>query len=182
MATIVWNACKMSSTTFGICYISFILFRSIIYYSWAYLLGTFSRVLDSPVVGFHWLNLYLFHNLMFIGALLITSWNMTHRLFDIVFPTTVAITDPFLNQYDCLIDGLSPQNKDLVRAAAFMELSVLACQRPEKRVELFNYVKNDIKESAWYRIMSECTVVIQELEASIDVEYNGPKPGKRWVY
>ncbi|KAI8890188.1 hypothetical protein K501DRAFT_319881 [Backusella circina FSU 941] len=176
IATIVSDALRLSAKTFGICYILFVFTKSIIYYSFAYLFGTFSRVLDSPVVGFHWLNLYLFYHLIFGGALTLSAWNITHRLFDVIFPNTVAITDPFANQYDCLIDGLSPTNKDLVRCSAFSELAVLACQRPEKRVELFNYVKNDIKESAWYRIMSECILVIQELETGINAEYNGPKP------
>jgi flagellar motor switch protein FliM len=89
----------------------------------------------------------------------------------------VPVTDDYANQFDCLIDGLSDP-KDNAKIAAFSELVLLTCKRPDKRAELFRTTGKDLKESAWYRIMTQCLNVINELKTKIDIEYNGVQAGK----
>lgn len=89
----------------------------------------------------------------------------------------MPVTDDYGNQFDCLIDGLADQ-KDNAKIAAFSELALLTCKRPDKRAELFLTTGKDLKESAWYRIMTQCFHVINDLKTKIDIEYNGVQPGK----
>lgn len=44
------------------------------------------RMLDTPVIGFSWLNLRLFLRLIIGGSLTASSWEMLDRIFDVLIP------------------------------------------------------------------------------------------------
>ncbi len=88
------------------------------------------------------------------------------------------MTDPYQNQFECLVEGLSEQKRDYLKVAAFSELALLANKRPDKRVQLFNTVGRELQDSAWYKVMTECFKMINEFRGKIDVEYNGTQKGK----
>lgn len=88
------------------------------------------------------------------------------------------MTDPYQNQFECLIEGLAEKERDYIKVAAFSELALLSTKRPEKRVQLFNTVGRELQDSAWYKIMSQCFNTINEFRTKMDIEYNGIQPGK----
>lgn len=91
-------------------------------------------------------------------------------------------TDPFSNQFDLLIEGLSEKENDHIKVAAFSELATLSNKRPEKRKELFDKVGNELRENAWHKVMTQCLLVIDDIRTKIDIEYNGVQPGKlKWI-
>lgn len=45
------------------------------------------RVLDSPIVGFRWIDLHLFLRLIVAGTLTMCIFNVTNRLFDAIYST-----------------------------------------------------------------------------------------------
>lgn len=85
-------------------------------------------------------------------------------------------TDIYANQFECLIQGLSDKEHDVIRVAAFSELAILSNKRPEKRKALFHAVGNEVHENAWYKIMTQCLLVIDDMHTKIDIEYNGVQP------
>ncbi|KAI8049991.1 nucleoporin protein Ndc1-Nup [Thamnidium elegans] len=158
--------------TFGL----FIFCNGSIYYFVARIFGSYYRVLDSPIVGFRWSNIHLFLRLFVAGILTITTFNLANRIYDVAYSYTLPYTDPYANQFECLLQGLSEKENDNIKAAAFSELALLSTKRPDKRKELFNIVVNELQESYWYKIMTQCLLVMEDLCTKIDIEYNGVRP------
>ncbi|KAI9482957.1 MAG: nucleoporin protein Ndc1-Nup [Benjaminiella poitrasii] len=175
VVSIICNSMKRAVYSFRNTYVLFIFCNGSIYYHAARFFGFYNKVLDSPVVGFRWIDLHLFFRLIMAGTVTMCTYNTANRLYDAVYAITFPVTDSYSNQFDCLVNGLS-ESKPNAQAAAFSELAVLACKYPEKRVELFRSNGKDLKDNAWYKIMTECVKVINELRDKIDVEYNGVKP------
>ena len=46
---------------------------------------TFSRVLDTPIVGFSWLGLHLFLRLIVAGTATMCTYNIANRIYDAVY-------------------------------------------------------------------------------------------------
>ncbi|KAI7907686.1 nucleoporin protein Ndc1-Nup [Cokeromyces recurvatus] len=175
IASILYNSAKRAIYSFRNTYVTFIICNGSIYYYAARFFGFYNKVLDSPIVGFRWIDLHLFLRLIMAGTVTMCVFKTANRLYDAVYAITFPVTNAYSNQFDCLIHGLS-ESKPNAQVAAFSELAVLACKYPEKRVELFRCIGKDLKDNAWYKIMTECIKVIDELRAKIDVEYNGVQP------
>ncbi|RCH95754.1 hypothetical protein CU097_012261 [Rhizopus azygosporus] len=176
ITTVLHTSVKEASCSFLITYAIFIVFSGNIYYHMAYTLGRFNRVLDSPITGFRWINLYLFTRTILAGIITTSVWNIANRLFDAIFTRTVQATQPYNNRFELILDGLANKEDTNIQASAFNELAQLACKEPENRVELFSNIGKDLRESVWYHVMTQCFRVIEELRLSIDSEYKGIQP------
>ncbi|CAO3610636.1 unnamed protein product [Mucor hiemalis] len=176
LATVLCSSAMTAIHSFGAAYIIYVVCNGSIYYYAAHLLGIYSRVLDSPIIEFRWIDLHLFLRMIVSGILVSTVFSVSNRLYEITYSYTLPYTDLYANQFECLIEGLSEKKIDHIKVAAFAELSALSSKRPDKRVMLFNTVGRELQDSAWYRIMVQCFDVIQEFRSKIDVEYNGVQP------
>ncbi|KAG1145450.1 hypothetical protein G6F38_005623 [Rhizopus arrhizus] len=176
MRAILYTSAKEALYVFLTTYIIFIIFSGNIYYRVACAVGVFNRVLDSPIVGFRWVDLYLFTRVILSGTITTTLWNFVNRLFDAIFATTIPVTDAYANQFDCLLNGLTKKDDEMIQATAFNELAQLACKNSKKRVELFSCIGKELQQSVWHRIMTACFQVIGELRMSVDTEYKGIQP------
>lgn len=84
--------------------------------------------------------------------------------------------DLYSNQFECLLQGLSEKENDNIKAAALSELALISNKRPDKRNELFKTFVNELQESSWYKIMTQCLLVIEDLCTKLDIEYNIARP------
>lgn len=85
-------------------------------------------------------------------------------------------TDPYSNQFECLLQGLSEKKNDSIKAVALSELALISNKRPDKRNELFKTFVNGLRESSWYKIMTQCLLVIEDLCTKLDIEYSRARP------
>ncbi|RCH91721.1 Nucleoporin NDC1, partial [Rhizopus stolonifer] len=178
LITIFRSSAKEALVAFFACYIAFIIFSGNIYYYVAHAVGLFDRVLDSPIVGFRWVDLCLFARIVMAGSMTATIWNYVNCLFNATYASTTYTTDPYTNQFDCIITGLAQKDNEMIQASAFNELALLASKSPQKRTELFALIGKEPRQSAWYRIMTHCIRVIGDLRMSINTEYKGVEPVK----
>ncbi|KAI8094596.1 nucleoporin protein Ndc1-Nup [Thamnidium elegans] len=176
LGTVLCKSAMRALRSFRNTYVIFVICNGSIYYFVARIFGSYYRVLDSPIVGFRWIDIHLFLRLIVAGILTTTVFNLSNRIYDAIYSYTLPYTDPYANQFECLIQGLSNKEHDLIRAVAFSELALLSNKRPDKRKALFNVVGNELHENAWYKIMTQCLLVIDDIRTKIDIEYNGVQP------
>jgi hypothetical protein len=82
-------------------YFTFIFLNGTIYYYVARFFGVtyFYRVLDSPIVGFRWIDIHLFLRLIIAGMVTMCTFNTTNRLYDIVYSTVSSQATFFAFKY-----------------------------------------------------------------------------------
>ncbi|KAF7727285.1 hypothetical protein EC973_007801 [Apophysomyces ossiformis] len=173
IATLTHNAFKWALHIFKYTYVAFIFFHGTLYYGIANIFGTYTKVLASPVIGFRWVDMYLFIRLVMAGSLATFCWEIMDRIFDVFYSMSYPVHDPTANYYDHLIAGLQLDKNAMIQASAYYELAELSCRRSEKRALLYTQINKDLSTSAWSRISAECLRVINDLRATIDKEYHG---------
>ncbi|KAI9243875.1 nucleoporin protein Ndc1-Nup [Sporodiniella umbellata] len=174
LKSMVHVSAKEALSTFLITYVTFLIFSGNIYYSIAFTVGKFNRVLDSPIVGFRWVDLYLFTRIIKGGMMTLVLWNFVHCLFDAIFSSMTSI--PQAKPFECILTGLSQTKDELAQAAAFNELALIASKDATQRIELFTSIGKELNQTVWYRIMKQCFHVIDDLRRSINPEYQGLQP------
>ncbi|KAI7888681.1 nucleoporin protein Ndc1-Nup [Mucor mucedo] len=176
LGTVLCNSAKRALYSFAMTYVTFIFFHVFFYYSIARFFGLFTRVLSAPIIKFHWFDLHLFLRLTVGGILSTCVFNISNRVYEALFSLTLPCTNPYANQFECLIKGLEEKKDEQLKVSAFSELATLASKCPSKREELFKTTGNELQDNAWYKIMVQCFQVIQEFRSKIDIEYNGVQP------
>lgn len=91
--------------SFGAAYIIYVVCNGSIYYYAAHLLGIYSRVLDSPIIEFRWIDLHLFLRMIVSGILVSTVFSVSNRLYEITYSYVSYKRYPMeINKYiyDCV--------------------------------------------------------------------------------
>ncbi|KAG0187032.1 Nucleoporin NDC1 [Apophysomyces sp. BC1034] len=179
VATLTYSALKWTLFVFKYIYIAFIFFHGTLYYGIANVLGSYTKILISPVIGFRWVDLYLFVRLIMAGWLATFCWEIMDRVFDVFFSMSYPAADPNTNYYDHLITGLQSNTNAMVQASAYCELAQLACKTSETRASLYTQTNKDLANSAWSRISNECLQVINGLRSVIEKEYNNTQKAQK---
>ncbi|KAI8093906.1 nucleoporin protein Ndc1-Nup [Halteromyces radiatus] len=135
----------------------------------------YTTVLDTPVIGFRWWDVCLFFKMVMVGWIMIKAWTFVDLSVDAYFNRVEDCLSSYSNPFEILIDGLRFQKDDRIRGLAFRELVRLSSVDDEKRKILYNDLGDKDVSSMWYRIKTECLIVIDELINRIKDEYKTDK-------
>ncbi|KAI9321067.1 nucleoporin protein Ndc1-Nup [Dichotomocladium elegans] len=171
LGAIPYDAVKMAALVFAGTYTCFVLLSGSMYQLALYLFSTFWTVLDTPVIGFSWHDLYLFTRVFLGGFLAVLSWEMIDQIYNAFFAVTEAITPPFENAHACLLTGLRNDSDPLLKGTAFAELAYLAAKSPTQRKALFCNMGTDLNNTAWIEVSRECMKVLSKMCEDIEKEY-----------
>lgn len=85
VATVLCSSAMAAIRSFGAAYVIYVVCNGSIYYYVAHLLGIYSRVLDSPIIEFRWIDMHLFLRVIVSGILVSTVFNVSNRLYEITY-------------------------------------------------------------------------------------------------
>jgi hypothetical protein len=105
-ATILCNSAMRAIYSFRNTYFTFIFCNGTIYYYVARFFGItyFYRVLDSPIIGFHWIDIHLFLRLIIAGIVTMCTFNTANRLYDIIYSTVSILSRSYIQTLIMFLD------------------------------------------------------------------------------
>ncbi|ORY93909.1 nucleoporin protein Ndc1-Nup [Syncephalastrum racemosum] len=176
LATVVHDGGKFAFHVFCGTYVVFMFFNGTIYRLAAYILSVGLNMLDTPVVGFSWLDLYLFFRMLLAGTLASSCFQAVDRVFNVFFSAVEPISAPYANAHACLLSGLREREHRTAQSLAYAELAQIANKDPERRVAIFQDITKEQDGTAYERLSKECIHILSMLRADIEKEYTGAAP------
>ncbi|KAG2182743.1 hypothetical protein INT44_005723 [Umbelopsis vinacea] len=174
IATIAHNSARFSFRVIVGNYILYLVFRRTIYWHGAHIAGLFTKMLDTPIVSFGWLNVYLFLQLYLSGVLTTFSWDLFDQLYDIFLTQPLLVSQLATDANSCLLSGLQMHQKPFIQALSFSELARISKSEPSRRAAIYNDIGSDSGISAWKKISLECMKTIDEVKNTVIAEYKRP--------
>ncbi|CAO3664080.1 unnamed protein product [Umbelopsis ramanniana] len=174
IATIAHSSAHFSLRVIVGNYILYLVFRRTIYWHGAHIAGLFTKMLDTPIVSFGWLNVYLFLQLFLSGVLTTFSWNLFDQLYDVFLTQPLLVSQLATDANSCLLSGLQMHQKPFIQALAYSELARISKSEPPRRAAIYNDIGTDNAVSAWKKISQECMKTIDEVKNIVIAEYKRP--------
>ncbi|KAH8552145.1 nucleoporin protein Ndc1-Nup [Umbelopsis sp. PMI_123] len=171
IATIAHNSAWFSSRVILGNYILYLVFRRTIYWHGAHIAGLFTKMLDTPIISFGWLNIYLFLQLFLSGGLISFSWELFDQLYDMYLTQPLVVSQLALDANPCLLSGLQMHEKPFIQALAYSELARISKSDHHRRATIYNDIGTNNVDSAWKKISNECMKTIDEVKNTIVAEY-----------
>ncbi|KAI9305265.1 nucleoporin protein Ndc1-Nup [Cunninghamella echinulata] len=171
MRKILKTSMKWSSGIFGLSYFLHILFKGILYHQFVRIFSTYTKVLDAPIVGFQWLDVFLFSKLILVGWIVCSSWEFTDLLADASFSRVDNFTMNYSNTYECLLDGIRFKKDSRIQGFAIAQLVQISSKNNMKRKALYDAIENNYSNSTWFHLKSELISNIDTFRNTIKKEY-----------
>ncbi|KAI7865621.1 nucleoporin protein Ndc1-Nup [Spinellus fusiger] len=146
----------LAKRVFLYCYGVHFVLNDTLYYYIAEFFGMYARILDAPINGFRWYDVYLMGRMLMGGAMTVALWEMSDTIYKTCFETIEPLSEPYANAFECLLSGMKEKDP-LVQVMAYAELARRISKSPERRQHLFATVgQNGLEDSAWRQLSTEC--------------------------
>ncbi|KAI9023859.1 nucleoporin protein Ndc1-Nup [Phycomyces nitens] len=178
ISSVCHEATHIATRVFGFSYVAYLFLNGTIYHHVAEFFGMYTRMLDSPVHGFQWYDLYLMARMVLGGIIAVSGWELSDRLFMVFFEVVEPVSLLSPRPFECLLSGLQNHGDTLLQATAYAELARLASRDPARRSELFRNIGTGVNDTEWSRISGECLKTIETYRTNIAKEVHGKKRGK----
>ncbi|CAO3623541.1 unnamed protein product [Cunninghamella blakesleeana] len=171
LRNILKTSMKWASFVFFLSYVLHIFCKKTLYYFFVQIFSTYTKVLDAPIIGFKWWDMFLFFKMIIIGFVICCSWEFTDRLVDACFSRVDNFTLDYSNTFECLLDGIRFKKDGRIQGFAIAQLVQISSKNANKRKLLFDAIQNNYSNSTWFHLKNELISNIEELRNNIKKEY-----------
>ncbi|KAI7884539.1 hypothetical protein K492DRAFT_183185 [Lichtheimia hyalospora FSU 10163] len=171
LPTVAHDGARWAVRVLAVAFLTFMIFGNFVYRMAAHMYGLYTTMLETPVIGLNWFDLYLFFRLFLGGTLAVMTWEIVDRIFDTFFAVNEPITSPYENAHETILNGLQLGTDPYLQSIAYAELAELATKSPSQRIALFKDMGKDMDSTVWMQVSRECMNILAGMRADIAKEY-----------